>query len=409
MLNGMTAADAHGGSSASACGPINFRMRFPALDGLRALAVTAVFLDHYGGGAHGGRILNMLNTIRIHGWAGVDLFFVLSGFLITGVLYDTVGDAHYFKRFYARRSLRIFPVYYLVFAVLLLLTPITLFQWRPGHALFLIYMGNLIANHDFALYDVISARSKWMTVPIGHLWSLCVEEQFYLLWPLLVIRIRNRRSLLWTAAALSSAAFAMRVLVVVYASPITAERWIMRTLPFRMDDLLMGGILALLLRGPAAARVQTGCKWLFLAAAAGTVAVFYYSSDYDSALLLTAGLSCIGLASTGLIGMALRPGGLTFRTLTLRPLLALGRYSYGFYVYHLLLMWQWIRLLTFLSDRTHSRALSGAIALSLNFATTFLIAKFSFNFFESRFLRYKKHFEYDSEKRTHQHAFLTPQ
>ncbi len=64
--------------------PIDFRRRFPALDGLRALAIIAVFCAHYGGGSHGGHILTTLNRIRLYGWMGVDLFFVLSGFLITG-------------------------------------------------------------------------------------------------------------------------------------------------------------------------------------------------------------------------------------------------------------------------------------------------------------------------------------
>ena len=104
--------------------PIDFTTRFPALDGLRALAVTMVFALHYGGGLHGGRLLRLANAVRLRGWMGVDLFFVLSGFLITGVLYDTRSDSGYFRRFFARRALRIFPVFYLTFAVILLLTPV---------------------------------------------------------------------------------------------------------------------------------------------------------------------------------------------------------------------------------------------------------------------------------------------
>jgi len=110
--------------------PIDFKTRFPALDGIRGLAVGMVFINHFGGGAHGGPILRAVNQVRERGWAGVDLFFVLSGFLITGILFDTRTDSKFFRRFFARRSLRIFPVFYLVVAVLLLLTPLFQYQWR---------------------------------------------------------------------------------------------------------------------------------------------------------------------------------------------------------------------------------------------------------------------------------------
>ncbi len=79
--------------------PVNFKHRFPALDGIRALAITLVFLLHYGGGTHGGALLRLFNAVRLRGWMGVDLFFVLSGFLITGILYDTRDEPHFFKLF----------------------------------------------------------------------------------------------------------------------------------------------------------------------------------------------------------------------------------------------------------------------------------------------------------------------
>ena len=75
--------------SVSAFGPIDFKNRMPALDGLRAMAITMVFLEHYAGGSHGGLLLRIVNMVRVHLGVGVDLFFVLSGFLITRILYDT--------------------------------------------------------------------------------------------------------------------------------------------------------------------------------------------------------------------------------------------------------------------------------------------------------------------------------
>ncbi|WP_047489775.1 acyltransferase [Terriglobus sp. TAA 43] len=387
--------------------PIDFRTRFPALDGLRALAICGVFAAHYGGGSHGGKILNLINLLRGYGSLGVDLFFVLSGFLITGILYDTLGDSRYFLRFFARRSLRIFPIYYLVFAVLLLLTPIALYQWHWGHALFLIYMGNFLGNYDFSYYSVESQRSHMLLANIGHFWSLCVEEQFYMLWPIAVFLLRKRRNIFIAGVTISLLAIALRAAEFAWQGPVVAERWIVRTLPFRMDALLIGGMLALLLRGPHADRIQRSCKWVFLAGTAASIAIFVLSPEYDSAWGMIVGLTVYALAFAGLIGMTLRTGGPAYRLFNLKPLRVLGKYSYGFYIYHLLFRWVWIEFLVWCFGKFHSMAVGGVVALTTNFVVTFLVSKVSYDYFESRFLRYKIHFEYDRELTSHRHAFTT--
>jgi peptidoglycan/LPS O-acetylase OafA/YrhL len=388
--------------------PIDFKTRFPALDGIRALAVTMVFLNHYGGGAKGGPILRTLNQIRERGGYGVDLFFVLSGFLITGILFDTRNDSHFFKRFFARRSLRIFPVFYLVILILLALTPVMHYQWRAGHLLFLAYLGNLLGNYDFSYYVVFSAAHPTFDANIGHFWSLCVEEQFYLLWPLAVWLIRDRVKLLWTAGGFCVLSLVFRCLIFSMAGPVIAERWIIRTLPFRMDSLLIGGILALLLRGTNADYWQRLCRPVFLTFAAMSLGIFLFSPALDSPWILTIGLTCIALASAGLIGSSLRAGGPAFKVFYLKPLRMLGKYSYGFYIFHAIFERAWIQFLIkmfFLFGR--SRAISGVVALSVNFVVTFLVAKLSYDLFEVRFLRWKRHVEYDSELAEHKHAFTT--
>jgi peptidoglycan/LPS O-acetylase OafA/YrhL len=387
--------------------PIDFKTRFPALDGIRALAVLLVFADHYGGGSHGGRILNLINVVRQRGWVGVDLFFVLSGFLITGILYDTRTDSQYFKRFFARRSLRIFPVFYIVAIVLLLLTPIFKYQWHWLQLTFLIYMGNFFGNYNFSLYEVLSGNHKAAQATISHFWSLCVEEQFYLMWPLAVWFIRDRVRLLWSAAGTSLLALALRLAMLAHFSAWVSETWIVRTLPFRMDSLLVGAILALVLRGPNADEWQRSSKWVFLTASAGVLAIFRFSPNYDSPWLLSIGLTLTALASVGLIGCTLRPTSAAFQLFYWKPLRILGKYSYGFYIYHLVFRWAWIALLTFCGARLHSIALAGIVALSCNLVVTFLVAKFSYDWIEVRFLRYKRHFEYDSEVTEHKHAFTT--
>ena len=212
--------------------PINHRMRFPALDGVRAVAVLMVFAFHYGGGAHRGPLLKVADAIRLQGWAGVDVFFVLSGFLITGVLYDTRNDSRFFSRFYARRSIRIFPVYYLVALMLLILTPVFHYQWHAVHLLFLIYLGNIPGAFVPTIYQ-IHARVPAADVYLGHLWSLCVEEQFYLLWPLAGVGDRGSRvKLMWTAVGLSMLAVAMRVWMVLGSGVDLRGGWLLNMLPF---------------------------------------------------------------------------------------------------------------------------------------------------------------------------------
>ena len=338
--------------------PIDFTMRFPALDGIRALAVTMVFLEHYGGGGtHGGPVLRVLNTLREHGAIGVDVFFVLSGFLITGILFDTRQDSKFFSRFFGRRTVRIFPIVYLLFAILVLLTPIFHYAWQWKQFTFLVYLGNMFGNADFSVYEVV-ARNPAANVELGHLWSLCVEEQFYLIWPVVVWLVRDRVKLIRIAAVVSVLTLVLRVVMLLVWSPEMAERWIVRTLPFRLDDLMFGALLALLLRGPAADTVQRGMKWLFLGGFAGYLLVASHSNEQGFATL-SVGMTAVGLAGMGLIGCTLRPGSVAYRLFDLRPLRVLGKYSYGFYVWHLLWRKAWIQLLIWVTARTHSVAIGG--------------------------------------------------
>jgi peptidoglycan/LPS O-acetylase OafA/YrhL len=280
---------------------IAFRTRFPALDGIRALAVMMVFAFHYGGGTHGGRIMGIVNAIRLQGWAGVDIFFVLSGFLITGVLYDTRHDSQFFRRFSARRALRIFPVYYLVAALLLVLTLIFHYAGQVTHLLFLIYLGN---------------------VPIG-------------------------------------------------------------------------AILALLLRGDMPDRWRNFWRWLFAAAIGALMVGFTLDPAGSGRWMPTFGFTLIALAAAGLIGWATVSDSVVVRLFTTRPLLLLGRWSYGFYVYHLLFAAGWAALTALLTKRLHSAGVASAIVLTVNFIVTVVVAKWSYDLFEVRFLRWKQRFAYD--------------
>ncbi len=269
------------------------------------------------------------------------------------------------------------------------------------------YLGNLAANRNFDLYLIFSRTHLHFSANLSHFWSLCVEEQFYLIWPWVVYAVRDRRRLITVAGVLAVATLLLRCWFFVWAGPFWAERWIVRTLPFRMDALLIGGMLALLLRGPQAQRVQGACRWLFLIALVPVLAIFVLSPSAASPWLLTVGYTLTALASAGLIGMTLRTGSPAFRLFNVRPFRTLGKVSYGFYVFHDLYYYVWLQVLIWLGARLGGKALPGTIAIVGGFVFTFLLARFSFKYFESPFLRYKRHFEYDSERATHEHAFIT--
>ena len=161
----------------------------PALDGLRGIAVLMVVFFHYGGGGHAANpAIRFLAEFEKLGANGVTLFFLLSGFLITGILWDSRHRAGRWRTFFIRRTLRIAPLYYLT---LLALLASVLLGPHPGAAkhvlLFSVYGQNLL-----------SSGSYWVHLPgilkCYHLWSLAVEEQFYLLWPFLIWRMRKLRS-----------------------------------------------------------------------------------------------------------------------------------------------------------------------------------------------------------------------
>lgn len=165
---------------------------FAALDGLRGCAVLAVVLLHATSSLQhpatiaGGAIKKLFSC----GWIGVDLFFVLSGFLITGILVDAKGRPRYFRTFYWRRSLRILPLYYGLLVVLFVIAPAVAGPaWRAGA---LPSSGQ--AWYWLHLQNFVSLRNETAGY-LGNLWSLAIEEQFYLVWAPLILITDRRRAL----------------------------------------------------------------------------------------------------------------------------------------------------------------------------------------------------------------------
>lgn len=158
--------------------------RLPPLDGLRGLAIVLVMFFHFGQGLNRQNLeQHAFRTLFDFGGSGVDLFFVLSGFLITGILLNSRHSDNYFSRFYMRRILRIFPLYcFSVLVVWLFVIPAE----HPGVTADL--RNKLIWNLGYV--------QNWRLdcVPhLGHYWSLAIEEQFYLIWPFVVWRFERQR------------------------------------------------------------------------------------------------------------------------------------------------------------------------------------------------------------------------
>jgi peptidoglycan/LPS O-acetylase OafA/YrhL len=187
------------------------RPHSPTLDGVRGLAILLVLLFH---GAYPYHLIAPDHPFALFdfGWMGVDVFFVLSGFLITGILLEAKRRPRYFVHFYGRRTLRIFPLYYLVLGVVFIVMPLLVSDLELGAP-----ESNQVYLWTYTSNLYTAYMGQWMfhsgTVDLNHTWSLAIEEQFYLLWPLLV-RWTSRRSLIWICGAIFLATPLVRLLAV---------------------------------------------------------------------------------------------------------------------------------------------------------------------------------------------------
>ncbi len=348
------------------------------------------------------------------GWAGVDVFFVLSGFLITGILYDTQNARHRFRIFYMRRTLRIFPLFYGVLFLAVITTPVMDWMWNPAWILWATYLGNY-ARYLYlhspllplgAIEHLISRYNGQpdLTFYVGHFWSLCVEEQFYLVWPLVVFTVRRRETLRAICLAAIPLALAARVACLfLLPQQWLAEEFLYRATPLRIDALLLGGLLALCLRGPEAAWVQRAARPILLSFTAGFILfqLLYgrlsgthhvYTPASGDPVLTTLGYTLIDLFAAALILRSLQPSSPLARLLALPPLRALGRVSYGFYVFHDLLRAVYVRAVgAFIGGRVPLGEFECIVAIVGLGATTY-ISFLSFRYFESPFLRLKSRF-----------------
>jgi peptidoglycan/LPS O-acetylase OafA/YrhL len=381
--------------SIAASEPVNWiRPVYPAFDGLRGVAILAVFYCHYGPIADP-------HLQRWFTWTGVDLFFVLSGFLITGILYDSRNSPSYFRVFYARRALRIFPLYYGFFLALLLLTPVLHLSYAADLWSNLLYVGNTVSVF-FQLGHAHDPQILWvpihghrLPVQITTFWSLAVEEQFYLLWPLVIWLFPSRTTLLRICTGAILATITLRTLIVVYSPALRATDIAYTQLFTRGDTLLIGAWLALWLRGAKLER-RALRRWgttLIVVSVAMVIALVHIlgrHSAMDNPFhpgLTTGGYTFIGLAGAGLLLLSLDDTSFVHRALLYRPLAKLGRISYGFYLLHYLPFHFFVDCTKHVLVPHHL----GLLILPIAFLYSVGAAWLSFRFLESPFLRLKRY------------------
>ena len=355
--------------------------RISELDGLRGIAILLVLVFHFT--PRSGPLFFMVHIFQL-GWTGVDLFFVLSGYLITGILVDTVGHKSYYRNFIVRRCLRIFPAYYLSLIICCILTYYP-FAPRWGDFLhaggwwYVTYLGNVKVFLDAA----------WPGLAIlTPLWSLQVEEQFYLTFPLLVWALR-RPTLAKVLAASVVVALGLRIGLSVAAPKNMFGVYTL--MPCRMDALAMGGLIAIAQRERPEWLKGRWIGWMTLAAAATVTAVvlLYSNSDPWPFGMRTIGYTAIDLLFAGILVMLMhwrQP--FLLRICRGRFLVWVGTISYGLYLLHV--PGELIGRILF----SHIVKLtpSGTAEFFVSMAVTLALAWISWTVFESRILRLKERF-----------------
>lgn len=349
----------------------------PELDGIRGIAVASVVLFHC-----------FPSTLTRGGWMGVDLFFILSGFLITGILIDSKDHPHYYRNFIGRRVLRIFPLYYMALIIVLFLIPAIFASILPPH--FNYYLKNqgwLWTYLQNWLYSKDGFPKNHLLI---HFWSLGVEEQFYLIWPW-VIRYIPRRHLIKISISLCIFGIIFRMLPTSWVHMEMTYRY-MSTIS-RMDALLIGSIIAVLIRDNP--RIL---EKITIPICALSILIFFVGLGIHRSinfLALPSVYTAIDLFLAGLMIFSLSSNKWIKRIVKQPILIGLGKLSYGLYVYHyIIFVFLEFNLTPWLSQHIQSAMLRmlvlGLVAVSLSVGISIL----SYRYFEHYFLGLKRYFSY---------------
>ena len=385
--------------------PLRSGTHLPVLDGIRGMAIALIVIYH--------AVLSVrfkptviLDRVVLRvvefGWTGVDLFFVLSGFLITGILYEAKNKQGYFRNFYARRILRIFPIYYGFLCFLFIILPRLASPSEQLSAL----LGDHVWYSTY-LVNVWVALNDWHPFPlVSHLWSLAVEEQFYLVWPWIVFLL-SRRALMSVCLGLVASSLVVRVASHATGFPLAA----FVLTPARMDALALGGLVALVAREPGGfLRLKRWAPLTALASAACLATIFLWRQGFKNTdpLVTTVGLTFLAtlFASVLAIAVASPPQAAVAQVFSLRFLRSLGRYSYAMYIFHVpIIVWLY-PLVSVISVPTlaGSHLPRQLVFLAVTGSVSLLAAMVSWYLYESHFLKLKTLFSYQGDARVRNDA-----
>ncbi len=355
--------------------------RIPELDGVRALALIPVLYIHSNVIEHSG-----LGIFAAYGWITVDLFFVLSGFLITGILLDAKGEAGYFRNFYARRALRVWPLYFALLMVVLVVLPRfrheahEIGRFSPWYYAF--FLQNLFPFGGFILV-------------LTPTWTLGVEEQFYLVWPLLISLVSRRFFPVLIAAGL--VASPLLRLATFY---VTSDWIYIYILTFcRADSLLVGAALAYWMRSGSYSegRLLAFGRWAVALSSVPILWIFARNvagRGRESVMVY----SCVALLVGGLLALALSPRATFWRRFLRLPVMQyFGKISYGLYLIHRVAYELFERSSLYSFTRFAARPrLSIATTFMAEMLIAFVAASLSWYLFEAPILRLKRYFDHPS-------------
>jgi peptidoglycan/LPS O-acetylase OafA/YrhL len=354
----------------------------PELDGLRGIAILMVVVYH-------AFLFSVrpptgwISRLASYGLAGVDLFFVLSGFLITGILLKAKGKSGYFRIFYAKRALRIWPLYYLLLLVSFGLLPLLLFHTH-------LHMDELalLRSRSVLVYTLL-LQNLWYPGGAGPTmlamtWSLAIEEQFYVVWPWLVL-LCSRKKLVWVLIAILILSPLVRIWAILQGVSTDAIHFMTC---FRLDGISIGALIALYCKSAYFSLYRT--MWISAAALATGVTISQWLLAVHSKVSWSLQYSTLALASAGAVTFAIwcsRTKPLFGRPLRAGPLCYIGQVSYCLYLIH--------QPIYYALSGTLARKLIGTSSgaaisvMILGFVVSLGIASLSWYLFESQILKLK--------------------